>query len=398
RNMNEPAGELLHLQPTRRKLDDAIDRDVRVSAQGNRDPQKLHRAIVPEMRDVLERGEVAPQLPPGRGLLRGLRVRGDSVERWKWSVLAPRHALRADGQDVQQVADGLLGRGAFRLRWQSELVLEREAKANALDGVEPERVQGRIEPDGRHSLPGHLAEHIEEAGQPRVINGRQRVRLVTSPSIQNRKLALEQAGAAQGALQFSACGLRDGSRTYQNDVRDPYALFFGEGVSDKVSYLRETRGLRCASHGCNDHQGLALRGLDGKCATGIGSKFGRGSACGMFQVLRIMVFAVQNDQVLDPAGDVQFTTVQESEVAGAQVTQGFAGKGQAVRQRCITTGVVAFAYAGTGDDDFADLAIAKEVVTGWREDADVVSVELAARTDEAPAILRRGRLANASPA
>ena len=85
----------------------------------------------------------------------------------------------------------------------------------------------------------------------------------------------------------------------------------------------------------------------------------RGWLCcdGQLDVLRIVVHAADDDQVLEPAGDEQLAVAHEAQVAGAQEGP-LAGVRQVGRGRSASRGLgllpVALGHAGAADPDLAD--------------------------------------------
>src|SRR5687768_4369688 len=55
--------------------------------------------------------------------------------------------------------------------------------------------------------------------------------------------------------------------------------------------------------------------LHGKCRAAGGPKRRMASLDGLLDVLRVNVATAENDQVLDPAGDVQLAAVEKTEIA-----------------------------------------------------------------------------------
>ena len=74
-------------------------------------------------------------------------------------------------------------------------------------------------------------------------------------------------------------------------------------------------------------------------------------------VLRIVVHAADDDQVLQPAGDEQLAVVQEAQVAGAQERARGRRRRRAWNVCCVASSrlPVALGHAGAGDPDLADL-------------------------------------------
>ncbi|GAA3062470.1 hypothetical protein GCM10020000_52210 [Streptomyces olivoverticillatus] len=141
-----------------------------------------------------------------------------------------------------------------------------------------------------------------------------------------------------------------------------------------------------------DDDELFAPGLHAEGGAGAGGELRVDGSDGVLHVLRVDVAAVEDDDLLEPPGDVELAVVQDAEVAGAQpatvaVAQGAVEGGGAL----LGALPVAAGDAVAAQPDLADGAVGQLAVDGGVDDADV-EVEDAAAADEGAALLPGGRL------
>ena len=134
----------------------------------------------------------------------------------------------------------------------------------------------------------------------------------------------------------------------------------------------------------DDHDALGAVHVDRECG-GAARPEGRVAVFdGELDVLRVVIPAVDDDQVLAAARDEQLIAPHEAEIARAQ-ERSFARVRQGRTERRLGLGgllPVAVRHAGTGDPDLADLAVAQRHAALWLDDHDALSTDHAAAADQ----------------
>ncbi len=173
-------------------------------------------------------------------------------------------------------------------------------------------------------------------------------------------------------------------------------MLAGHGGANRGDDLLDVRLAMLALDLLHDDQTLLAVGVDGERGAAIDAQGRMALLDGPLDVLRIMVAAANDDQVLQPAGDVELTVVQIAQVAGAH--EGPVAVGQVRLERVLRfLGAVPIAlrHAGALDPDLADA-----VRTGTRVSVSGLTIstslvqQRAAATDQVcePSSLGSGRL------
>ncbi len=169
------------------------------------------------------------------------------------------------------------------------------------------------------------------------------------------ELAGQECGAAGVALDLAAGGLGDRAAADQHDGVERQAVLVEHRGTDRIQDRRQI-GTPIAHDLVHEDEALRAVFVDGE--RGAEAGFQQRVACARrgFDVLRVMVEAADDDEVVDPAGDVELPLVHEAQVAGAQ-EGAVAGVAQArVKRRRGLFGIapVALADGLAGDPDLAD--------------------------------------------
>ena len=128
--------------------------------------------------------------------------------------------------------------------------------------------------------------------------------------------------------------------------------------------LLHGRGILCAHLGHDDHRLLALVPLDTE-RDDVAGAHALEPADGAFDVFRENVAAADDDDVLDPSADDEFTVEDVAEIAGAQPS--------VVEQRSSGVGslVVAGRHRRTADEELADVSFWKLLTAVGVHDAQL---------------------------
>ncbi|MNZ36517.1 hypothetical protein D3C78_539390 [compost metagenome] len=184
--------------------------------------------------------------------------------------------------------------------------------------------------------------------------------------------AVQPAGAAGRALQLAAGGARQCAGFQQDDHPGRHHEQLGQRVAHGVAdHLR----LHQAAHVAADLQRQPYpfaaqpigdrEGGDAPAAQQLDALLQR-----LFQVLRVEVLAVEDDQVLEPAGDEQFALTGDAQIAGTQPALAVALDEGARSGLGVLP--VALGDARTGDPDLADPTRLQAGLALRSDDAQVV--------------------------
>ncbi len=162
-------------------------------------------------------------------------------------------------------------------------------------------------------------------------------------------------------LDFAAGGFGNAAGFDQHDGVGGNFVFGGDRFADRLEDLVNFSfaAVSAALDFGHDHQAFALRNVDGESRGGGRSQQRMAALDGLLDILRIIVAAVDDQQIFQAAGDEQFALVQETQIASAQV-RAAAGVFQEGAERgggFIGLAPVALGYAGAGHPNFADAAI-----------------------------------------
>ncbi|MCY1275775.1 hypothetical protein D9M70_244250 [compost metagenome] len=167
--------------------------------------------------------------------------------------------------------------------------------------------------------------------------------------------AVVQLAAAGGTLQLAAGGLGQRAGIEQDDHRRAFLMGLGHGLADHPhQHVRWHHLLHAAADLGGDADALAALVLHGEGGDAALAHHFHLRLDGALDVLRVEVVATDDEHVLQAAGDVQFATQQEAQVAGAQP-----GTAVALDEGARAGfGVVPVAEgdAGAADPDLAHLA------------------------------------------
>ncbi len=242
--------------------------------------------------------------------------------------------LQRDQKQLGQAA----GRGPLQQLGQGQLHAEGRLDA-------PLEIHGgqRVEPEGdqrplridrfggrsqnrRRSLPkGALQKRpalARRRGEERVAAGqshRRRSSLFGSQraTAEDRELTGQVTIAAEAALHLAAGGLRHRPGAHQHDLVHLDLVLFGHGAADRVGQLAEIR-LPVPLHLLDDDEPLLAGDLDREGGAAARPQLRMAALGRQLDVLRIVVAAAEDDQVLEPAGDEQLAAAQKAEIPGAQ--------------------------------------------------------------------------------
>ena len=131
-------------------------------------------------------------------------------------------------------------------------------------------------------------------------------------------------------------------------------MLYGHVVPDAAEDLREIVAAVMARDFVDDHDLLRPLDLDGKCRAASRHERGMGLLGGGLDVLRVVVAAANDDQVLQTPGDVQMAVEHEAQVPGAK-ERALAGVGQPRPERLLVLLAAVPVAAGdvrTLDPDF----------------------------------------------
>lgn len=178
--------------------------------------------------------------------------------------------------------------------------------------------------------------------------------LAVTPFIYDIKRAREKRLAAGVALDFSAAGAWNASRLDQHDgVGMNFVRFVQRAFhrSDDVF----TRDGGAIIHFLNDDQTLRSVRIDGKRRAASGTQCAVTALHGVLQILRIMIGAANDDQILQPSGDEELPVMKKSKIAGAK-ERPLAGSQVRAESflRFFRLAPIAFCDTGTGNPNFTD--------------------------------------------
>ena len=211
--------------------------------------------------------------------------------------------------------------------------------------------------------------------------------------------ALEELPLAGVPLDLAARRLGDAVGPHHHQRLEGHFVFDRQPLANLVEGRREFIGLALAAFELgHDDDPLAVVHVDGERRHGARPHERARLLDRPLDVLRIMVAAADDDQVLEPAGHEQFAGVEKPEVARAQIRPGIRlpllgrlclrmriGTGE---HRCerLAGGVVAvpvaLRHARPAHPDLADPARRQRLARLWIDDPHVLAVELAARAHE----------------
>ena len=165
-------------------------------------------------------------------------------------------------------------------------------------------------------------------------------------------------------------------------------VFGGNGLADGAGDFVDVGFALAAGEFVGDDEALFAVYVAGEGGAHAGGEGGVAVFDGVFDVLGVVVAAANDDEVFDPAGDVELVVVDEAEVAGAQVGAvagvvevGLEGGGGFTRP-----GPVALGDVGAADPDFADFVRGAEGAGVGMDDGQGFVEEGLAATDEGLAV------------
>ena len=131
------------------------------------------------------------------------------------------------------------------------------------------------------------------------------------PGADHLQLAGEKIVAAGVALDLAARGFGDAAGLDEHDGIDRQFVFGGDGAADGLENGIQI-GLLAAFDFLDDDQLLAAVFFHGEDPAAIEPQPRMALLDGQFDVLRIMIDAVEDDQVLEAAGDEEFAVLNEA--------------------------------------------------------------------------------------
>ncbi len=265
-------------------------------------------------------------------------------------------------QLLRRLGDRAAGQQVRHRERDAELRFDRMGQLDRSQGVEPER---------RHRLPAVDARGIEphDPGERRVQEvldrasglcdrGRQGDGRVSQGALPHDREPVAQVElAAAVALHLAAGSPGQGGRADQDQIGKLHLVLFGQAAAHRRGDLLDRETLQPVALGLeHHHQALFAEHLDRKSGATPGAQGFMRALRGELQVLRIVIAAPQNDQILAPAGDVELALAQETEVARAQERAAAVRQpGAQLRLARLRASPVSRCHAGSGDPDLADL-------------------------------------------
>src|SRR5579864_1518728 len=195
----------------------------------------------------------------------------------------------------------------------------------------------------------------------------------------------EVAGPAGLPLNLAAGRFWDNAgRNQDNGVRCD-SMMVKQGALDFHDDFGET-GLLGVAELLHDDQAFFAACFDGEGGGATGAERLIAVLDGKFKILRIVIAAVEDDQVLQTAGDEQLAVVEEAQIAGAQegALLGVLNIGNMGAEGALSVGglvPISEGDVGAGNPDFTDVAgraFCRSVkiddgnllAGGWRTDTD----------------------------
>src|SRR5262249_7885554 len=174
----------------------------------------------------------------------------------------------------------------------------------------------------------------------------------------DRSLAAQVALPGRGALDLAAGGAADRAARDDHDIVDIQAEEITDSLADRFGEeLTRHRAARLHHH--HHAVGAAVLGREGDDAAAADAIH---RVSRPFEILRVVLPAVDDDQVLDAAADEQLTAGHVAEVAGAQPAVAHDLGGQGILP------IVAHHHRRTGEQDFADVPLRQRPAVGVGDD------------------------------
>src|SRR5688500_2372076 len=134
-------------------------------------------------------------------------------------------------------------------------------------------------------------------------------------------------------------------------------MFFGDVAADRADDLFETLFNILALNFSDDNEPFLAINFNRERRDTTRSQVRMTLLRSQLQILRVMIAASDNDQIFLTAGKEQFTVVDKSEVAGAQVRSVIVDVGIERRRRCLGMVPVAECHARTRYPDLTDFVL-----------------------------------------
>jgi hypothetical protein len=219
---------------------------------------------------------------------------------------------------------------------------------------------------------------------------------------QHRKRACQPQLAGQAALDLAAGCLRQRTGADQDDAVGGDIVLADDGCADRRHDCSQIRLAMLAFDFLDDDEpflaALVDNGEGGAAVPAQGRVRGLDR---MLDVVRIMVDAADNDQILDPAGDEQLARrIDKAEIAGSKPTPGLLACDPSREGRAGGLGVapVAPGNMGSGDPDLANLARGEAAAALRVDDGDPFADKLATAADKGPSLRRPPEISNVASA
>ncbi len=120
-----------------------------------------------------------------------------------------------------------------------------------------------------------------------------------------------ECGADRVTLDLSAGGLVDGAAADQDNVIEGEAVLCEHRGTDRIDD-RSQIGASVADNLVHEDKTLRTVFLESECCAKAGCKQRVAVARRRFDVLRVMIEPADDDEVVDPAGDVELLVVHEA--------------------------------------------------------------------------------------
>ena len=239
----------------------------------------------------------------------------------------------------------------------------------------------RAGPPGRGHRPGRLGDR--RAGDA----GLEPADLL----LHNFERPVEELPLAGMTLDLAARRLRDAVGADEDDSLEGDLVLDGELAADLVERLRHLLAVAFAPlQFGDDDDALAPLDVDREGRHRPGADHRAGRLDGLLDVLRIMVAAPDDDQILEPASDEQLAVVEEPEVTGAEVGAGvglpglerlplrtgiWPGEHGAERRlRLVAAVPVPLGHARPAHPNLADHSRRQGFVRVWVDDPNILTV------------------------
>src|SRR5262249_44537727 len=171
-------------------------------------------------------------------------------------------------------------------------------------------------------MPGQMADdpvlNGRRRGQGTIDQWAKRAARVPGPLLEDGQLARQEFAPTFEALHLAAGGFGQSSSLDEGQAREPYLMLAEQPGTDFLGQGIEVERSRPQDF-LDNHELLLPLLFDGESRAAVGHEGGMDCGQALLDIVGIDIASLEDDEVLEPAGNIQVALVEKTEVAGAEI-------------------------------------------------------------------------------